>query len=202
MGRSARHRHAGLSLVEVLVALAVFALLAAAAVGVLAWAAGQQGAVRARMDRIAELQRAHALLQADLGQVVLRRVRDADGQLSRNAFRAAPPDDRRLPLLGFVRGGWDNPDAAPRPSLQYVEYQLVRDRLERRTRPALDGTEPGPPQVVLAGVRAVRTGFYSHRQWSDGWTGGATALPQAVMVEVELADLGTVRQLFLLPGVE
>lgn len=190
---------AGFTLVEVLVALSIFALLAAAAVGMMAWSADQQGAVRTRMARVGELQRAHALLKADLSQAALRRTRRSDGGVELSAFVAAPPGDGAQPLLGFVRRGWSNPDAAPRASLQYVEYRVVDGRLERSARPLLDGAPPGTPQVLLEDVESVRTHFHTWRQWSDGWGGGVTELPQAVMLELQLRDLGRVRQVFLLP---
>ncbi|KAF1687105.1 type II secretion system protein GspJ [Pseudoxanthomonas sp. SGNA-20] len=189
----------GFTLVEVLVALAVFALLAAAAVAILAWAGDQQAALRARMERLGELQRAHALLKADLSQAAVRRTRLPDGGIARNAFDAAPPGDLSRPLLGFVRRGRENPDAEPRASLQYVEYRVVDGRLERSARPALDGTAAAAPQVLLTGVEDVRAGFYSHGQWSDGWIGGAQALPRAVRLDLRLRDFGPVRQVFVLP---
>lgn len=197
-----KRRQRGFTLVEVLVALSMFALLATAAVGVMAWSADQQGAVRARLERLSQLQRAHALLEADLSQAALRRVRRSDGGAEASAFIAAPPGERLRPLLGFVRHGWDNPDAAPRPSLQYVEYRVVDGRLERSIRPQLDGSGSLPPQVVLEGVQSVRTRFYAYRQWSDGWGGGITTLPRAVALELELDGIGPVRQVFLLPAEE
>lgn len=193
---------AGFTLVEILVALAIFGLLAGTAVGVMAWSADQQAALRARMERLGELQRAHALLEADLSQAALRRTRHADGSAARAAFIAAPAGDRSRPLFGFVRHGWSNPDAAPRPSLQYVEYRVVDGRLERSARPLLDGAAAGTPQVVLEGVESAHTHFRSYRQWSDGWGGGLTSLPRAVSLDLQLRDLGRVRQVFLLPAEE
>src|SRR3546814_18387283 len=38
-----------------------------------------------------------------------------------------------LPVLQFVRGGWDNLGDLPRPSLQKVEYWVRQGRLERRS---------------------------------------------------------------------
>ena len=192
----------GFTLVEVLVALAIFALLASAAVGVMAWSADQQGAVRMRMERLGQLQRAHALLESDLSQAALRRTRRSDGHAELAAFVAAPAGDPAQPLFGFARHGWSNPDAAPRPSMQYVEYRLVDGRLERSARPLLDGAAVAAPQVLLDGVQSVRTHFRSYHQWSDGWGGGVTALPRAVSLEVQLRDLGQVRQVFLLPAEE
>lgn len=192
-------RQAGFTLIEVLVALAIFAIVAGTAVGLLAWAADQRAAVRTKMDRLAQIQIAHALLTSDLGQAAVRPTRRGDGSSERNAFNAAPPDDRMRPMLGFVRRGWENPGMQARASLQYVEYRLVDGRLERSTRSALDGTAGSDPQVVLDDVRAVRAWFYSYGNWSDGWIGGAQALPQAVRLDIELNDLGMVRQVFVLP---
>ena len=200
MRGAARMPVRGFTLIEVLVALAIFALLAAAAVGVLAWTADQQGVIRARMARMAELQRAHALLKADLGQAAVRRTRRSDGVAALSAFTAAPPDERARPLFGFVRRGWENPDGAPRASMQYVEYRVDDGRLQRSTRTALDGTAAAAPQVLLDGVESVQATYYTRSAWSDGWGGGLDALPQAVALELELRDFGHVRQVFLLPG--
>ena len=182
-----------------MVSLAVFALVSAAAVAILAWAADHQGRIRERMDRLAELQRAHALLKSDLSQVALRRIRLPDGRLARNAFDAAPPGARAGTLIAFVRRGWENPDGEPRASLQYVEYRLVDGRLERSARAALDGAPADTSQVVLTGVESMELGFHSYRQWSDGWTGGAETLPDAVRFDMTLRDFGAVRQVFVLP---
>ena len=58
--RTRASRGRGFTLVELLVALAAFALLAAAGVGVLAYAADNQQLLSARMERLAEFQRARA----------------------------------------------------------------------------------------------------------------------------------------------
>ncbi|KAB8169623.1 prepilin-type N-terminal cleavage/methylation domain-containing protein, partial [Lysobacter maris] len=52
----------GFTLIEMLVALAIFAMISAAAVAVMAYAADNQGVVRARMERLGEFQRARSLL--------------------------------------------------------------------------------------------------------------------------------------------
>lgn len=189
----------GFTLVEMLVGLAIFAVIAAAGVGVMAWSADQQAAVRARMDRLGQVQRAHALLKADLSQVALRQVRSDDAGMQRNAFNAAPPGNGERSLFAFVRRGWSNPDAVSRASMQYVEYRITDGRLERSARTMLDGAALSAPQVLLDDVVSVRAHFYSYRQWSDGWIGGPTALPRAVMLDMELRDLGSMRQVYVLP---
>ncbi|MBB4131219.1 type II secretion system minor pseudopilin GspJ [Xanthomonas sp. 3075] len=193
-----RPRTAGFTLIELLVALAVFALVAAASVVVMRQSIDQRDAVRARLQQIREFQLAHGLLRSDLQQAAVRRTRHRDGGAARTAFVASPPGVSG-PLFGFVRRGWSNPDQAPRASLQYVEYRVIDGRLERSARPALDGTAAGTPQVLLRGVRSAAVAFHYRAQWSDGWSGGLEALPDAIALELELEQWGRVRQLFLLP---
>ncbi|KTF31336.1 type II secretion system protein J, partial [Xanthomonas vesicatoria] len=133
-----------------------------------------------------------------LQQAAVRRTRNSDGSAARTALLARAPGTQG-PLFGFVRRGWSNPDQAPRASLQYVEYRIVDGRLERSARPALDGAVAGAPQVLLRGVRSAEVAFHYRAQWSDGWSGGLEALPDALSLELDLEQWGRVRQLFLLP---
>jgi len=192
---------AGFTLVEMLVALLIFALLSAVGVGVMAYAADNQGVVQARMNRLGEFQRARGLLQADLGQAAVRRVRGRDGVAARNAFVGSTTSamDPAAPLLALVRRGWENPDGEPRASLQYVEYRLVDGQLERSARTALDGAPALAPQVLLTGIESAAVAYHYRGQWSRGWPGGAGAMPDAVRLELELTGLGRIEQLFLLP---
>ena len=195
----------GFTLVEMLVALLVFVMLSAVGVAVMAYAADNQDVVQARMDRLGEFQRARALLKADLAQAAVRRVRERDGTPARNAFVGSTADASRTtsgaaPFLALVRRGWSNPDAQPRASMQYVEYRLVDGQLERSIRAALDGAAPGVPQVVLTGIESATIAYHYRGQWTDGWPGGATALPDAVRLQLRLEGLGRIEQLFLLPG--
>ena len=188
----------GFTLVEMLVALVVFGLLSAATVGVLVHAADNREAVGARMDRLGECQRARALIKADLGQAAPRRVRRGDGSAARTAFIGQRPGD--APLWGFVRRGWSNPDGAARASLQYVEYRIAGRQLERTAHAALDGARAPAPQVVLPGVDATAIGYRYRGQWNDGWPGGADEIPEAIRLTLDVDGLGTIEQLFLLPG--
>lgn len=192
-------RTPGFTLVEMLVSLLVFSLLATAGVAVMAHTVDNRGAVGERLERLAEIQRATVLLRQDLAQAAVRRVRDGDGRGARSAFHGAP-DGRGEPLFGFVRRGWENPDALPRASLQRVRWRWVDGRLERQAAAALDGAAPGEARVVLTGVRDLRVAYRHHGQWSPAWPGGPASLPEAIELRLELEDLGELRQVFLLPG--
>jgi general secretion pathway protein J len=190
----------GFTLVEFLVALLVFALLSAAGVTVMRLAVDNQEVVRGRMDRVAELQRARVLLKADLSQAAARRVRAPDGAPADAAFYGVA-NGGSGPLIALVRRGRGNPDGEPRASLQYVEYRLIDDRLERRARHALDGAPVGEPQTVLGGVRALRAEYLGAGGWSPAFQPTLDApLPQAVRLHLDLDGFGRVVSTFLAPG--
>lgn len=197
--RSRATDRAGFTLIEVIIALLIFALLAAAGVLVLSQSIDNRFVVKASTDRTAELQRLRATLRADLGQAAPRRVRAANGQPAFAPILAAEaPGD---PLLVLVRAGWSNPDGRPRASLQRVEYRLVEDRLERRVYPYLDGARPGPPQVLYQGVSAPALAFIAQGVETPRFLPSPDRpLPDAVRLDLTLEGYGPVRQLFVVGG--
>lgn len=196
-GRAAKAT--GFTLVEMLVALLIFALMSAAGVSVMVYTADNQGVVRLRMERLGEFQRARGVLKADLSQAALRRVRHPDGSAARRAFVGGRVGQSG-PLLAFVRRGWANPEAQPRASLQYVEYRLIDGQLQRSARAALDGAAATTPQVLLTGIESADIAYRYRDEWLDGWPGGATAMPAAIRLTLSLEGIGRVEQAFLLPG--
>ncbi|MGF1605435.1 MAG: type II secretion system minor pseudopilin GspJ [Rhodothalassiaceae bacterium] len=193
----------GFTLVEMLVALTVFAILAAAGVGVLQGAVSAQDRIEAADDRLRRLQIAHALIRSDLAQISLRRRRIEDGRLSPYAMEAGRSFG---PLLRLVRNGWDNPGLLePRGTLQAVEYVLRDGQLIRRAWARVDAA-PGTPvreRVLLDGVRDVQISFLVNDRWVDFVTvitAGRPRLPELVRLRLELEGYGEMEQLFATPG--
>ncbi|MGJ3629876.1 type II secretion system protein GspJ [Sphingomonas sp. MMS24-JH45] len=82
-------------------------------------------------------------------------------------------------MLRLVRGGWANPDAAPRAEVQKVEYRLNAGAIERVAYPALDGAPALPSAVLVDRVRQVTLRFRYAGAWSDRWEGNdRAALPR------------------------
>ncbi len=189
----------GFTLVEALVALMLFGLIAAAGAAVLSISIDNRFAVRSATDRTAGLQRTRSLLKADLGQATSRRTRDRNGAPHPLALAGATaPGD---PVLIVTRAGWSNAGGAGRSSLQRVEYRLVGNRLERRVSPFLDGSRPGPPQLLLSGVTDLSVTFVQDGHEVLSPTLGPTGRPpDALRVELTLEGYGRLTQLFLIGG--
>lgn len=194
--RAAREtRLAGFTLVEVMVALLIFGLLAAAGVGLLSVSASNREAVKATSDAGADLVRLHRLLKTDLGQAVDRPVRDGDGE------RPALSGPQGEALLTLTRAGW-TAASGERDALQRVEYRLVEGRLERRVRDSLDAGDWGPPQVLMHGVGAAQVRFLTRGRRTDRWPEESVraALPDAAELEVQAPRFGVVPMAFMVGG--
>lgn len=190
-----RHR-TGFTLVEMLVALAIFGLIAAAGVSLLSFSVTNREAVKAASDQGAALQRARQLMKADLGQAIDRPVRGAEAA-NDPAFMGAAGDR----LFSVTRSGWSNYDNKPRASLQRVEYRLRGGRLTRRVRQAVDGATTRSEQTLLEGVRTSQVQFLSAGLSTNSWpANNGHALPDAVTVELDLPRYGRVTQWFLVGG--
>lgn len=174
----------GFTLIELLVALMIFAMLAAAGVLLLGNGVSAQAQVRARLDDMASVQRAAGALAADLGQAVPRISRTEAGTLAPALW--SHREGEAMPVLQFVRGGWDNLGDLPRPSLQKVEYWVRQGRLERRTYAQVDGAAGDDPAALLDNVDDVQLRFRDGEgQWRDEWTPTQPDLmPRAVEMTV------------------
>jgi len=190
----------GFTLLEMLVALAIFGLVSAAGVTVMRFTMDNQAVVRAHTDRIGAFQRTRAILKADLAQAAARRTRGQDGRSTRESFYGAS-GDRPGVLLRFARRGWENPGAEPRASVQYVEYRVVDGRLERSSRPELDGAPLSTPQVLIERLQSAAVAFLWRGQWVENLPGGSDdVLPQAVRLDMAIDGIGAVSQLFVVTG--
>lgn len=186
----------GFTLIELMVALSIFALIAAAGVSLLGYSIGAQAAAGERLDDAAAIRRVGALLASDLAQAAPRISRDAEGR--RQAAFLGGTGAPEEPALAFVRRGWSNEDGEARSSLQKVEYRLIDGALTRRIWPMVDGAEPMPPSTLLRGVRSLSLRYRIGGEWRERWDSKRPgALPQAVELVADIERSGAIRQLFL-----
>ncbi|TPG12390.1 type II secretion system minor pseudopilin GspJ [Sphingomonas oligophenolica] len=179
VGPGVRADEAGFTLVEVMVSLLIFGMLAAAGVAILSLSVRAQQTTGAKFDDVSALNRTLALMSGDLGQATMRAARDEGGTVQ-PAFTGTSDGQMR-----FVRAGWSNIDAAPRASLQKVAYRVEGGVLQRIAYPMVDGAAPLPATALLTNVDRVSARYRFKGAWSDRWDGSQGApLPEAVELSI------------------
>lgn len=203
-----RNDQAGMTLVEIMVALVIFGLVSTACVGIMRLTVQSNEALGDASDRLRDLTITRSLVTADLVQMVNRVPREADGTPAPAAFVGGAYLPRGVPrreegaelLLALVRNGQPNPDAAwPRSSLQYVEYWLADDRLIRRSWAWPDRQEATPmvERVLLRDLSGAAVRFFDGIVWQDRWVSSdGLFAPRAVALDIGHPTYGQMEHLF------
>ena len=198
-GRTAPVGTAGFTLLEILVALAVFAIVSVLATRILGSIVDLADATGERGAALADVQRALAVVERDVEQMVRRPVRDELGDLGPAVAIGGAT------LVEFTRQGWQNPLAKPRTTLQRVAYAHRGEQLLRLYWPVLDRAPGSAPvvQVLLDGV--AEAGFIAHddvdqehRYWPPSKESGVDLA--AVELRLQTAAFGRLARLWLVPA--
>lgn len=190
----------GFTLLEMLVALTIFALVSMSAWQILQGVMGARDVASDHQSRIQEIDYAMIVMEQDFRQMIDRGVR-VDGELTNQSLFAGQDmlesDDE---AAAFIRLGWRNPqEKLPRSELQKVSYRLKDGVLERQHFYVLDPEENAEPVVrdLLTDIRSLKFQYFIKGQWVE--TLGNT-LPQGLKIRFELNDLGIIERRYVLPG--
>lgn len=189
----------GFTLVELLVALAIFAVVAALAYGGLNAVLEARRHTAADAARLRDLQRAVSLLAADVEQAAPRPVRDEYGDRAdavRGGGLHAP--------LELTRAGRANPARLARSQFERVAWVLRDGTLVRRHWTVLDRAQDSAPleDALLSGVLRFEVRFLGFDgEWAEQWprleAGGA---PRAVEVIIDLQGIGRIPRILRIPA--
>ena len=192
-----RTRERGLTLIEILVAMAVFAVLSAVAYGTLSQIITSSEVLSSRMDRIQAIQRTMRVIGQDFLQLAPRPVR---GELGDGFAAALRADFQSGYTVELTRGGWTNPMTLPRGTLQRAAYRLEDDLLVRYHWPVLDRTVSNVVNAtnLLDDVESIAFLFLQDNgDWTEQWPpvgrqgpAGLRLRPRAVQVVLTLPDEG------------
>lgn len=197
---------AGFTLLEVLIAISIFAFLALGTYRMLGSVLASDEATRRHELQLRELQRAFAVLEQDLAQVGSRPIRDGFGDL-----RPALVGEQEPAAMEFSRLGWRNPLGNPRSNWQRVRWQLVGNTLQRSYWPVLDQAVDSQPlvQKVLGEVRSLQLRYLdSEGNWQSEWPPTQTnsdekqrlqRVPRALEISLEHERYGLLTRLLRLP---
>ena len=212
MNPSTRARVSGFTLLEVLVAVGIFALFSTMAYGSLLRILDTRDRLETERDYWRSLSLSFLRVEEDLALARPRSVRGPDN-IVQPAFRGQPVDSRALgdASIEFTRGGQLVIGDGARSDLQRIGYQLRDGVLLRLIRPALDQA-PGGKSLelpLLEHVEEMRVRFYvAAGGWVDFWpppsqTGAAPALntlPAAVELTLKIEGRGEIVRVFRVNG--
>lgn len=195
----------GFTLLELLIAIAIFALLGLATYRMLDSVLSADAVTREHERQLRELTRALSAFERDLRQVTLRPIRDGFG----DPQPALHSDLADATALELTRAGWRNPLGQRRAEVQRVRWQLSGEQWQRRYWRMLDRAQDSAPQVqqALDGVESLSLRYLDKDgQWLVNWpptssTGDAalSELPRAVELRLQHRRYGELRRLLRLP---
>ncbi|HHT0591590.1 TPA: GspJ family T2SS minor pseudopilin variant LspJ [Legionella anisa] len=194
----------GFTLIEILIALSIFAILATITSSVLYNAFTTRARVNEQSERLNELQLAISLIQQDTRQTVERPIRSNEMQL-------LPPFIGQKNYVEFTRDGNINPASIEkRSTLKRVAYVCQQGTLIRRTWSSLDiiNQKSYEDKLLLNRLTNCHFGYLNQNlQILPEWREQAITLnqrkepfPKALQFNMTLQDQGEMNLLFILPG--
>lgn len=199
------HNH-GFTLIEILVAMAIFTLIGLASTGVLTSVISSDQLSSERFEKLEELQRAMLTIERDILQIVPRAMRVNGEPVAVMISGGEDVLDSDSDGLGFVRTGWHNPQMLlPRSTLQAIGYRIQQQQLQRLYGNYVDnviGFEP-KVKILLSDTEDLRVSFLTDplqleepEEWQDNYS--SATLPIAISITIVSETFGEIRREFML----
>lgn len=191
----------GFTLLEVLIALAIFSLLAIISTIGVRTVINTFNRVSAVDERTREILLATIILRRDISQMIDRPVLDENGLKKKSLVTSAKEN------IQFTRAGYTNPAGVlPRSSLQRIEYSFKEHSLIRTSWSALDLMETSKPQatILLKGIKSIYFSYVDGLgKVVDTWSTNvnqAQIFPRAIIVTLRLQEAGQLQMIIPIRG--
>jgi len=200
-------RQRGFTLLELLVSLALFAVIYMVAYGTLSNILSGSQALNAEQEKWQQLDIVFTLMQEDLGFAAERQVRDTSG-FTIPALRGQPTDLRAdsLPALEFSRAGARVLSTDRETGVRRIAYRLKDGALYRESWPTLDRKYDAVPvdDRLLTEVTGFNLRFLNRDgEWLASWPDErhqAEILPVAIDVTINTRKDNEFNRVFLVNG--
>tara|TARA_R110001583_G_scaffold7720_9_gene37968 strand:- start:59696 stop:60301 length:606 start_codon:yes stop_codon:yes gene_type:complete len=190
----------GFTLLEVLIAISIFALMSMASYQIL------QGVIRSgeiskrHNEQLLKIQRAMLIIEQDFSQIIARASRDenSDSETLRVLTVGKSLYESEDEGIEFTRLGWANPlNLLPRSNLLRVRYRLFEGQLQRLyfLYPDIVSGQKPEIQTLLDDVESL-----SFRFWSNGWKTTWTdinSLPTGIEISFTSKQFSEINRQFL-----
>ena len=189
---------AGFTLLEMVVAVSVFAVIGVIAFGGLGQLTRHGEAVAGANDRLSNVQFAVVYFTRDWTQLSRRKIRDQYGDEADNLIIENG-------IITFTRSGWDNLLGQRRSNLQRVQYLVEDQQLLRRHWLTLDQNAGAEPiqTVLLDEVASMEVELLdANDRGIEVWppqTPTEAVAPILLSLRLELDDMGEITRLLELP---
>lgn len=185
--------NSGFTLVELLVAIAIFSMMTVVAYGGIASIMKNDRASLEHETALKKLQRTLVFIEKDLRQLSLRSRNTGYSEL----LPALKSDgSSETGLLEFSRAGNSNPADLSRSSLQRVRYVLEESKLQRMSWNLVDHNDAEPLMMnLLSDVSEVNFAFFTvDGENESDWT--KEELPLGIELKLTHERWGEVRRVF------
>ncbi|GAA5645486.1 MULTISPECIES: type II secretion system minor pseudopilin GspJ [Vibrio] len=194
-------RQRGFTLIEVLVAIAIFASLSVAAYQVVSQVQRSNEISLQRSGRLSDIQRALVVMDADFRQMATRLFRTDGSEAGERLidWRDYLLDSDSKGVM-FTRLGWINPQQQfPRGEVTKVGYRIKEQTLERVwwRYPDTPAGQEGLSRPILTDVESFTLSFYDGNKWGESWE-QTDSLPAGIKVVLELKDYGKIERVYLI----
>ena len=190
----------GFTLIEVIIAMSIFAIVSILAYSGLHSVISSKTHTEGSLDRLQELQMSMLTLAGDMQHLSARNGHDA---LGGTLLKLTTQDSDYI--VSFTRNGWRNPAEQARSTLQRVAYRLDEDKLIRMYWTHVDRADDElvVERTLMTNIESLELRFLNDKnEWKTDWPSADNlaasdpiGLPSAIEITLNMHDWGKIIRL-------